>query len=430
MTTIITGTLMLMSIFSVNFTFAYWQGNVLGHSTSKGGQVDIGEWNRTKVLIHVHDNLSRTYSDFYVQIESGESLGDDFDDYFKFDSLDPLPKNHPGVDLSLYSFDGWYLDNGVAFTKNTVVNSNIDVYPSWNVDSSQFVYTLSSGMYNINKTAGFNLVGDLYIPGWRYKGREINMVGSYSYKFTNYDFGGSLTIGAGIKRIYTTTFYNATATTLTLEEGLEEIQNSSFYTLHTSGDLVFPSTILTVGQTAFQKATFDGTIDFSLATKLTTTGSHAFEGITFQGDLVIGSGFVEIKHSSFSNIPFYGALDLSNASNLESIVTSAFSGAKITSIIFPTNGKLKSFGTSSFQNTAIVMTDLYLPNTVETISAQTFSNTKFTNIYIPLSVTYIGGSAFFGSPNATFYYEGSSIPAEWAANWNWYNCPVVFNAVF
>lgn len=419
-----------MSVLSVNFTFSYWQGGVLGNSASTQDELEIGEWDTTKRLIRVHSNHSQSFDDFSIEMDVYSTLGTDFDTYFKFNSLDPLPKDHPGVDLSLYTFDNWYLPNGTIFTSSTVMNYSVDVYPSWNVNSSQFTYSKTGDLYNINNTAGFNLTGDLYIPGWRYKGCQINMLGSYSFKFTNYNFGGSLTIGSGIKKIYTTTFSNAAATSLTLEEGLEDIDTSAFNKFKALGDLIIPSTIKLIGQTAFSKSTFNGRLDISNTPRLKTTGTNAFDGIPFQGDLVIGPGLVSIKYGLFTNDPFNGVLDLSNASSLESIDTSAFQNCKITSIIFPTNPKLKSLGVSSFQGTSLVMTNLYIPKTMETINAQAFSSTKFNNIYIPLSVTYIGNSTFFGSTSATIYYEGSSIPETWMPNWNYHNRPVVFNAVF
>lgn len=74
----------------------------------------------------------------------------------------------------------------------------------------------------------------------------------------NYTFGGLLTIGAGIKIIYQQCFKGATATSLTLEEGIEEIQGTAFRDFKVYGDLILPSTTKIVGQGAFQNATFNG----------------------------------------------------------------------------------------------------------------------------------------------------------------------------
>lgn len=171
-------------------------------------------------------------------------------------------------------------------------------------------------------------------------------------------------------------------------------------------------------------------MDLSNAHYVTTTGTQAFNKTQFQGDLVLGSGFVSIKYGAFSNIPFNGTLDLSNCNNLELIDTNSFTASKFPTIILPAYGKLKTIGTSAFQNTTTVMTNLYIPKSVETISQQAFSGDKFNNIYIPISVTFIGGSAFWNATAATIYYEGSSIPSEWAEKWNFHNRPVVLNAVF
>lgn len=216
-----------MSIFSVNFTFAYWHGLILflEESVNVNDEVTIGDWDPSMRLLRVHDNLSQSFDSFTIEVPPYAVLGDDFYDYFDFISL---PKDHPGVDLSLYTFDNWHTSNRTVFDRNTVASTSLDIYPSRNVNSSAFTYTLSSGMYDILKASSFNLKGDLYIPGWRYIGRQINILGSYHQKFTNYNFAGSVTIGEGIRKIYTTTFSGTTMTSLTLEEGLEEVQTSAF----------------------------------------------------------------------------------------------------------------------------------------------------------------------------------------------------------
>lgn len=202
------GSLVIMSLLSMSYTFSYWQWNVLGSSVTTSNQITIGEWDDKKTKIRVHRNLSDDFADFDIDITPNTSLGTQYATYFNFI---PKPKTHSGVDQSIYTFDNWYLTDGTIFTSSTVVNTSIDVYPSWN--SFKFNYTLDSGKYNlmydtINNTL-FDLTGDFYAPGWRYQGRVINMICSYFFKFTNYDFNGVLTIGSGIKIIYRTAFMSA-----------------------------------------------------------------------------------------------------------------------------------------------------------------------------------------------------------------------------
>ena len=77
------------------------------------------------------------------------------------------------------------------------------------------------------------------------------------------------------------------------------------------------------------------------------------------------------------------------------------------------------------------LTTIYIPNSVTRIEEYAFSHcSSLTSIYISNSVITIGQYAFRYCSNLTIYCEVSSQPSDWDSDWNYSNCPVVWNTTY
>ena len=104
---------------------------------------------------------------------------------------------------------------------------------------------------------------------------------------------------------------------------------------------------------------------------------------------------------------------------------------KITAnVVIPStyNGKnVTSIGEEAFYD-CTSLTSIEIPNSVTSIGDGAFYRcTSLTSVTIGDSVTSIGEIAFRGCTSLTIYCEAQSKPSGWDTNWNYSNCPVVWN---
>ncbi|MBO4983282.1 MAG: leucine-rich repeat protein [Clostridia bacterium] len=108
------------------------------------------------------------------------------------------------------------------------------------------------------------------------------------------------------------------------------------------------------------------------------------------------------------------------------IGSGAFSDCTSLASIEIPNGVTTIFASAFLNCTSL--TSVEIPNSVTSIGGSAFSNcTSLTSIEIPNSVTRIYGGAFDGCTRLIIYCEATSQPDGWDANWNYSNCPVVWN---
>ena len=136
-----------------------------------------------------------------------------------------------------------------------------------------------------------------------------------------------------------------------------------------------------------------------------------------------------------------------------SYMVNGFNGESSEIVIIPNeyNGlPVVSIGTSAFQNDSVIkeiyinegitkidskafmstknLIKIIMPSTLKNISSSTFYNCiRLTNIEIPSSVTSIGEYAFEGCISLIIYCETSSELIDWDPDWNYSNCPVVWD---
>lgn len=174
---------------------------------------------------------------------------------------------------------------------------------------------------------------------------------------------------AALTKIPERAFYQSKKlASVTIPEGVTEIEMWAFYYCTDLATVTLPSTLVEIGSSAFNKCILT---DFTIAegSVLETIGSNAFAGTKF---------------TSFT-VP----------ATVKTIDSSAFSGCNLLSSVTFTVGEdkksvLEKIGDSAFANTAL--TEMILPETVDTLKLGTslFSSCKSINkIYLPSTVASI-----------------------------------------
>ena len=161
------------------------------------------------------------------------------------------------------------------------------------------------------------------------------------------------------------------------------------------GSLTIPNTVTSIGDNAFQKCGFDGTL--TLSTKLTSIGQSAFSSCSgFKGNLTIPDTVTVLEASAFYECSgFDGTIKISK--NITTIPQKAFYNcSKLTGgLTLPTN--LVSIGSQAFYGCSGLTGALNIPSKVTAIPKETFIGCSgFTSLTMPSGITTIGESAFSG----------------------------------
>ena len=131
------------------------------------------------------------------------------------------------------------------------------------------------------------------------------------------------------------------------------------------------------------------------------------------------------RNTTSANIP--SSITYKNMQfNVTSIGDSAFSGcSSLTEIVIPDS--ITSIGNYAFSGCSS-LTEIVIPDSITSIGNYAFSGcSSLTEIVIPDNVASIGYRAFGYCSSLTIYCETESLPDGWDSNWNFPDCPVVWN---
>ena len=262
-------------------------------------------------------------------------------------------------------------------------------------------------------------------------GKNLRTIGKEA--FSGCAFTGSLTIPEGVTEIADSAFgagiplkkYGMFTGTLTLPSTLKTIGASAFSYADFSGELLIPDGVTSIGANAFVECDgFGGTL--SLPDSVKTVGESAFylcEGFT---GLKLSAGLTKIERYSFAHM--YGLkTKVVIPEGVTEIGESAFSCSDMPSVSLPST--LKKIGKQAFQFAGL--TKITLPNGLETIGDEAFDCWNVNKaIVIPASVKSIGKNAFrrysyYGSGTLGVYFLGDapqlvgtlnancSFPSDW-----------------
>ena len=173
-------------------------------------------------------------------------------------------------------------------------------------------------------------------------------------------------------------------------------------------DYTVPAEVEVIGDYAFQGSNITG-ITFPSDSSLKTIETDAFYGCRRLTAIDIPDSVTAIKgECAFAYCESLESVELS--AGLETIdSTMCFMGCKkLTTITIPHG--MKSLGIYMFGDSGLV--SISLPETLESISAQAFRNCKITSIVLPASLTAIGADAFYGCTLDTVYYTGTADQKE------------------
>ena len=188
-----------------------------------------------------------------------------------------------------------------------------------------------------------------------------------------------------------------------IEEGITHIGDSSFYKATGIQDVSFPSTLVSIGSSAFSKTSMSG-VNIVLPDSVNEIGSYAFSssGIV---SINLPQGITTIETGVFKNCASLKSIDFPQ--NLATIGSYAFWGCtSLESIIIPNS--VTEIGDYAFTGCTNV-TNIVLSNQLQSIPYLCFSSTSITSITIPDSITEIGKESFNGCKNLTDIYFGSGL---------------------
>lgn len=269
-------------------------------------------------------------------------------------------------------------------------------------------------------------------------GKNLRTIGKEA--FSGCAFTGSLTIPEGVTEIADSAFgagiplkkYGMFTGTLTLPSTLKTIGASAFSYADFSGELLIPDGVTSIGANAFEECDgFGGTL--SLPDSVKTVGEWAFylcKGFT---GLKLSAGLTKIEKLSFAHM--YGLrTEVVIPEGVTEIGESAFQCSHMPSICFPST--LKKIGKEAFYFS--LNCKITFPDGLEVIEDEAFAlcNVK-SAVILPASIKSIGKKAFdsdwsYGKHNDIplgAYFLGAapqlvgtgnancSFPSDWTLNY-------------
>ena len=236
-------------------------------------------------------------------------------------------------------------------------------------------------------------------------GKNLRMIGKEA--FSGCAFTGSLTIPEGITEIADGTFSSLYQSSgmftgkLTLPSTLKTIGASAFSYTDFSGELLIPDGVTSIGANAFKECDGFGGL-LSLPDSVKTVGEWAFylcKGFT---GLKLSASLTKIEERSFAHM--YGLkTEVVIPEGVTEIGEGAFSCSHMPSVRFPST--LKKIGKQAFYLTFGLTnySTITFPNGLEVIEDEAFDSCYFKNaIVLPASIKSIGKKAFYG-----YSYYGS-----------------------
>ena len=154
-----------------------------------------------------------------------------------------------------------------------------------------------------------------------------------------------------------------------------------------------PSTLESIGNSAFYGCENLSTVDFSACGNLTSIGEMAFDDAKALTSVSLPSSLTELGATAFANSGLT-SIDLSNCSGLTVINEDVFCRNKsLTSVKLPLT--VKSIGKGAFQScTSLTDIDLSLYVMLESIGDDAFNFTPLTTVRLPEGVKTLGMSVF------------------------------------
>ena len=198
-------------------------------------------------------------------------------------------------------------------------------------------------------------------------------------------------------------FYdNAYLDTLNLRSA-QTIGSSAFRftgSLSSGYDLVFPSTLTSIGVSAFSNSKINS-VTFDAANQVTNLQTLTFASTSGFTSITLPSNLVTIGNQVFQNSDLTSIIVPNSVTSIGQL---AFDSSPLTSAVI-NNGTI---GDNAFRNIT-TLTSLTLNSGVTSIGQQSFDNLGITTVTIPSTVTSMGNSAFATNSNLTSAIINSTV---------------------
>lgn len=179
--------------------------------------------------------------------------------------------------------------------------------------------------------------------------------------------------GVAVRHIGNGAFSGQQLTGLKLNESLESIGDNAFFGNEgISGKLIIPSSVTSIGTSAFKNCA--GLETVTVLASVTEIKNETFSGCTNLQTVVLPTGIAAIGESAFDQCRNLSVINIPEG--VESIGAYAFRGtASLTAVVFP--------------------------NSLRTIGDTAFGEAKLENIILPDNLNQLGFRAFYGNENLT-----------------------------
>ncbi len=194
---------------------------------------------------------------------------------------------------------------------------------------------------------------------------------------------------------------------IVIPSGITRIENSAFEN-STVTQVTLPSSLLSIGTSAFLNVRTLQTVNFESATSLTSIGDNAFNSTAIRS-VQFNDALTSLGIGSFYGVESMTSLTF--GSGLTSIPDGAFTGTRITTLNIPS--AITSIGVSAFDEVSTLET-LTLSSSLQSIGFMAFYHTGVKNLILPNSLTSLGAQAFDGAPLESLILGSgiSSIPNQ------------------
>lgn len=184
---------------------------------------------------------------------------------------------------------------------------------------------------------------------------------------------------------------------VTLNEGVESIGVRAFYSCGNLREITLPNSLKDLGDRAFYKCS-------------------SLKSVTF------GDGLDEIKNYTFCNCTSLKEINIPG--NIRTIGKYAFRGCAAAEKIILNAGveKIEDYAFTRCEEVSY----LSIADSVTHIGNFAFRGMPMLEaIHLGENLSYVGRLAFYGSDDATIYFEGTRLPESWDKHWNAAYRPVV-----
>lgn len=223
--------------------------------------------------------------------------------------------------------------------------------------------------------------------------------GSSFSGFTNLK---ELTIPSTIVTIGGSAFKNTGLTSVTISEGVETVAANAFANCPLT-EVTLPSTLTSIDVTSFDGVSTITTVNTSdLTYGGLSLGEIFADSKTSISTVNVTGDITSIAGAAFDGFTALTAFEI--PATVTSIGNSAFKNTALTAIEIP--ALVATIGNYAFVNTAI--SALEIPASVTSIGNSAFANTVLTSIEIPATVTSVGTSAFGGISTLTSVVDYSA----------------------